>query len=152
MFRQIASRGQSAVRNIVPALTSKNQLSTSARLMSRKEETDEEFDARYEAFFNHPEIDGWQIRRGLNDLHGHDCVPEPPIIIAALKACRRVNDIALAIRALEAIKFKCGPYEKEFWPYITQEITPTLKDLGIPLPEELGYDKPELALRDVYEL
>jgi cytochrome c oxidase subunit 5a len=26
-------------------------------------ETDAEFDARYEAFFNRPDIDGWEIRK-----------------------------------------------------------------------------------------
>ena len=37
-------------------------------------------------------------------MQGHDLVPEPKIIIAALRACRRVNDYALAVRLLEAIK------------------------------------------------
>ena len=32
-----------------------------------------------------------------------------------------------------------------------QEIRPTLDELGISTPEELGYDKPELALKSVYE-
>ena len=36
-------------------------------------------------------------------LQGEDLVPEPKIIIAALHACRRVSDYALAIRYLEAI-------------------------------------------------
>jgi cytochrome c oxidase subunit 5a len=33
-----------------------------------------------------------------------------------------------------------------------QEIGPTLKELGIDTPEELGYDKPELAIKDVYDM
>ena len=33
-------------------------------------ETDEEFDARYEAFFNRPDIDHWEIRKAMNDLAG----------------------------------------------------------------------------------
>ena len=37
-------------------------------------------------------------------LQGYDLVPEPKIIIAAMKACRRVNDYAMAVRYLEAIK------------------------------------------------
>jgi len=33
-----------------------------ARFMSSKsEETDAEFDARYEAYFNRPDIDGWEV-------------------------------------------------------------------------------------------
>ena len=29
---------------------------------SHSNETDEEFDKRYEAYFNRPEIDGWEAR------------------------------------------------------------------------------------------
>ncbi|XP_014289249.1 cytochrome c oxidase subunit 5A, mitochondrial [Halyomorpha halys] len=115
-------------------------------------ESDEEFDARYEAFFNNPSIDGWDVRKAMNDLCGMDLVPEPRIITAALKACRRVNDYALAIRFLEAVKFKCGPKVQEVYPYILHEIKPTLDELGIDTPEKLGYDKPELALSNVYDI
>lgn len=115
-------------------------------------ESDEAFDARYETFFSRPDIDGWEIRKAMNDLQGEDLVPEPKIIIAALKACRRVNDYALAVRYLEAVKDKCGGRVNEIWPYIKQEIKPTLDDLGILTPEEMGYNKPELALKDVYDM
>jgi cytochrome c oxidase subunit 5a len=47
---------------------------------------------------------------------------------------------------------KCGGRLKEIWPYIRQEIKPTLDDLGILTPEEMGYDKPELALKDVMDM
>merc|ERR1711976_352859 len=115
-------------------------------------ETAEEFDARYENFFNRPDIDGWEIRKAMNDLQGEDLVPEPKIIIAAMRACRRVNDYALAVRYLEAVQEKCGNRVKEIWPYIKQEIKPTLDELGILTPEEMGYDRPELALKDVYDM
>ncbi|PVD20035.1 hypothetical protein C0Q70_20529 [Pomacea canaliculata] len=69
-----------------------------------------------------------------------------------MKACRRVNDYALAVRYLEAIQDKCGGRVKEVWPYIKQEIKPTLDELGILTPEEMGYDRPELALKDVYDM
>lgn len=85
-------------------------------------------------------------------LLGMDLVPEPKIICAALRACRRLNDYALAIRFLECVKDKCGPYTKTIYPYIIQEIRPTLDELGINTPEELGYDKPELALVAPYEM
>ena len=71
---------------------------------SHTQETDEEFDRRFEHFFSRPDIDGWEIRNAVNDLQGYDLVPEPKIVIAALKACRRVNDYALAVRFLEALK------------------------------------------------
>ncbi|KFM67562.1 Cytochrome c oxidase subunit 5A, mitochondrial, partial [Stegodyphus mimosarum] len=121
------------------------------RYSSKKEETDEEFDARYEAYFNRPDIDEWEIRKAMNDLQGMDLVPEPKIIIAALKACRRLNDYALAVRFLEGVKDKCGSRVKEIYPYLLQEIRPTLDDLGILTPEEMGYDKPELYCPDVFE-
>lgn len=47
---------------------------------------------------------------------------------------------------------KCGGRVKEVWPYIKQEIKPTLDELGILTPEEMGYDRPELALKDVYDM
>lgn len=41
---------------------------------------------------------------GMNTLIGYDLVPEPKILEAALKACRRLDDLASAIRILEAVK------------------------------------------------
>lgn len=147
MFRNIA-RTSFSIRNFMALQVNKPHSAVlSVRTMSKKQtETDEEFDARYEAYFNRKDIDGWEIRKAMTDLHGMDLVPEPKIIIAALKACRRVNDFALAIRYLESLKFKCGTKAKEIYPYIIQEIRPTLTELGINTPEELGYDKPELFL------
>ena len=89
-------------------------------MSSKVDETDEEFDARYEAYFNRPDIDGWEVRKAMHDLTGMDLVPEPKIVAAALRACRRINDYALTTRFLEVIKNKCGPKEKEIWPYMIQ--------------------------------
>ena len=59
---------------------------STVRLMSSHgvQETDAEFDARYEAFFNRPDIDGWEIRKAMGDLAGMDLVPEPTIVAAGL--------------------------------------------------------------------
>ncbi len=43
---------------------------------------------------------------------------------------------------------KAGPQAGTIYPYIINEIRPTLDELGISTPEEMGYDKPELALKD----
>ncbi|KAL8570835.1 hypothetical protein ACOMHN_006984 [Nucella lapillus] len=115
-------------------------------------ETDEAFDARYENYLSREDIDGWELRKAMNDLQGEDLVPEPKLIIAAMKACRRINDYALAVRYLEAVKDKCGGRVNEIWPYLKQEIKPSLDELGILTPEEMNYDKPELALKDVYDM
>jgi cytochrome c oxidase subunit 5a len=106
---------------------------------------------RYECFFNREDIDGWDIRQGMNDLLGYDAVPEPPVIIAALQACRRMNDYAMTVRFLEAVKNKCGNQVNQIYPYIVQEIAPTLCELGCDLPETLCYHKPELFLKSVFE-
>jgi len=103
-------------------------------------------------FLNDPEHDGWDIRQCFNYLHCQDAVPDPEVIKVALNACRRVNDFALGVRFLEAVKMKCAADVKKFWPYIVQEIGPHCKELGMPLPEELGYDKPELWLPNPYDI
>ena len=56
----------------------------------------------------------------MNDLSGMDLIPEPKIIIAALHACRRLDDYALAVRFLETVKDKCGSKVNEIYPYILQ--------------------------------
>lgn len=88
-------------------------------------------------YFNREDIDSWELRTGLNDLYGHDLVPEPKIVVAMLQAARRTDDIAMTVRVLEAVKEKSGR-KKEIYAYILQEIKPTLEELGISTPEELG--------------
>ncbi|BES93602.1 cytochrome C oxidase [Nesidiocoris tenuis] len=116
------------------------------------DDNENDFICKYEAYFNRGEIDGWEVRRALDQLHGMDLVPDPRIINAALKACRRINDYALAVRCLESVRFKCADNLDKFWPYIYQEIQPTLEELGVETPEQLGYHKPELALKSVYDM
>lgn len=111
------------------------------------EETPEEFDKRYLDYFSRPDIDGWELRKGINDMQNFDLIPEPKIVIAVLQACRRINDHSLAVRYLEAVQRKAN-YKKEIVDYLMKEIRPTLNELGISTPEEMGYDEPELALGD----
>ena len=85
-------------------------------------------------------------------MHGHDSFPEPKIVMAALEACKRVNDHSLAVRYLESLKYKAGSDAKVIYPWLIQEIRPTLDKLGISTPEELGYDKPEFGIKSVYEM
>jgi len=135
-------------RNI-PVVTNVN---VNVRKFSTKVESDEEFDRRYIDYFNRADIDGWEIRKGMADLVAMDLVPEPEIVAAALRACRRVNDFSLTTRILEVVKIKCGDREAEYWPYMMQELQPTLVELGIPTLADIGYDKPELALPNPYEI
>ncbi|KAG7242602.1 hypothetical protein INR49_020315 [Caranx melampygus] len=122
MFRAVFRLSATGARSLA-----RSRPCYSAPLASRcyshgKVETDEEFDAR------------------MNTLIGYDLVPEPKILDSALRACRRLNDLASAIRILEAVKEKAGP-RKDIYPYVIQELKPTLTELGISTPEELGIDK-----------
>ena len=65
----------------------------------------------------------------MADLVAMDLVPEPTILAAALRACRRVNDYSLTTRILEITKVKCADNEAEFWPYIMQ-VTPIISSLS----------------------
>lgn len=69
MLRFVAGRAVNAARGVmVPRVAAVGMQIT--RSSHGKEETDEEFDARYEAFFNRPDIDNWEIRKAMNDLAG----------------------------------------------------------------------------------
>lgn len=50
----------------------------------------------------------------MNTLIGYDLVPEPKILEAALKACRRLNDLGSAIRILEAVKVGAVLFKQMF--------------------------------------
>ena len=97
----------------------------------------EDFDKRWEDYFNNEKLDDWELRQGINKLNGLDLVPEPKIVVAMIKAARRLNDIAMAIRILETVKEKAAG-NQEIYSYILQEIKPTLDELGLNTPEELG--------------
>ena len=42
-------------------------------------------------------------QRNLNNAFAYDLVPSPSVIIAALKAARRVNDFPTAVRIFEGV-------------------------------------------------
>ncbi|ALC47021.1 CoVa [Drosophila busckii] len=149
MFRVTVGKVANAMRGTVGITSSRV---VAVRYSHGAEESAEDFDKRYEKYFNRDGIDGWEIRKGMNDLLGMDLVPSPKIIESGLRACRRVNDIALAIRWMEGCKDKCGDQKATLYPYLLERVTPTLKELGIPTIEELGYDKPELALKSVFDM
>ncbi|XP_034391626.1 cytochrome c oxidase subunit 5A, mitochondrial-like [Cyclopterus lumpus] len=140
MFRAAVRLSVSSVRSLTRTQPGCKALLALRCYSHGKPETDEEFDARWITYFNKSDIDAWELRKGMNTLIGYDLVPEPKILEAALRACRRLNDLASAIRILEAVKDKSGPH-KDIYPYLLQELKPTLEELGISTPEELGIDK-----------
>ncbi|XP_061621388.1 cytochrome c oxidase subunit 5A, mitochondrial-like [Phyllopteryx taeniolatus] len=137
VFRLPATGARTLATRFRPGLT----VPVASRCYSHaKVETDEEFDARWVTYFNKPDIDAWELKKGMNTLIGYDLVPEAKILDSALRACRRLNDLASAIRILEAVKDKAGPH-RDIYPYLIQELKPTLEELCISTPEELGIDK-----------
>lgn len=146
MLRSVISRLSTVRALVLPSTSSVRSMSSHGPV-----ETDEEFDARYIAYLSRSDIDGWELRKAVNDLCGMDLVMDPKILIAALHACRRLNDYSATTRLLEAVQWSCG-HHKDIWPYVLQEIKPTLNELGISTPAELGYDKPELHLESAHQL
>ena len=102
-----------------------------------QEQKDEIMDQEWVDYFNQSDIDKWLLRNGYNKLYGLDLVPEPKILVSVLNACRRLSDFPSAIRVLESIKLKSSG-NPEIYDYVIQELKPTLTELGIPTPEELG--------------
>jgi cytochrome c oxidase subunit 5a len=100
------------------------------------EETYEEYTQRYMKFFNEEADDMFELSRGLNNAFCTDIVPAPEVLVAALKAARRLNSFSIAARVVQALREKIQD-EKIYKEYLT-ELEPTLKELGVPTPEELG--------------
>ena len=64
-------------------------------------------------------------------------MPEPRIVVAMLKAAKRLNDVPMAVRILEAVKEKAAG-DQRIYTYIIGAVKPTLEELGLNTPEELG--------------
>jgi len=104
------------------------------RRSEHAEETFEEFTARFEKEFDGVQ-DVFELQRNLNNAFAYDLVPSPSVVAAALKAARRVNDFATAVRIFEGIKAKVenkGQYEQ----YL-DELKPLREELGVPLKEDM---------------
>lgn len=91
-------RARPAVQRVAPVFA---RPSSSAH----GQETFETFNERYVQFFKDAE-DLFEVQRGLNNCFAHDLVPAPSVIEAALRASRRVNDYATAVRIFEGISEK----------------------------------------------
>ncbi|BFZ59927.1 Cytochrome c oxidase subunit 6 [Saitoella coloradoensis] len=98
------------------------------------EEDFDSFNARYTKFFEECE-DVFELQRGLNNSFSYDLVPSPETVTSALKAARRINDYATAVRVFEGLKQKVEN-KTQYQAYV-DELAPIRKELGIELPEEL---------------
>ncbi|KAJ3562228.1 hypothetical protein NP233_g9706 [Leucocoprinus birnbaumii] len=98
------------------------------------QESFESFSERYVNFFQNAE-DLFEVQRGLNNCFAHDLVPSPEVVEAAVRAARRVNDYATAIRIFEGVKEKVE--NKQQYELYLQELKPLREELGLTLKEEL---------------
>lgn len=92
------------------------------------QETFESFSERYVNFFQSAQ-DLFEVQRGLNNCFAHDLVPSPAVVEAALRASRRVNDYATAVRVLEGVKEKVE--NKQQYQAYLEELKPVREELGM---------------------
>lgn len=80
--------------------------------------------------------DDFELERGLNHIFSTDWVPSVEVIADALRASRKMNTFATAVRILEALEGKAhnkGQYDQ----YI-KELKPLLEELGVVEKKDLG--------------
>ncbi|KAG0874225.1 hypothetical protein G6F15_010660 [Rhizopus arrhizus] len=112
-----------------------------------EDESFESFTERYVKFFDGVE-DLFELQRGLNNAFAYDLVPAPSVIESALKASRRVNDFATAVRVFEGLKDKVEN-EGQYKQYL-EELAPIRQELGVLTKEELMcYDTYQPAAVDI---
>ncbi len=92
------------------------------------QETFEAFTERYVNFFQTAE-DLFEVQRGLNNCFAHDLVPAPAVVESALRASRRVNDFATAVRIFEGVKEKVEN-KAQYQAYL-DELKPVREELGM---------------------
>ena len=80
--------------------------------------------------------DDFELERGLNHIFAADWVPSVELIAEAIKASRRLNTFATAVRILEGLEEKS--YKKEQYQAYIKELKPLLEELGVPERSELG--------------
>lgn len=100
-----------------------------ARMASHahEQETFESFTERYVSFFQSAE-DLFEVQRGLNNCFAHDLVPAPAVVEAALRAARRVNDFATAVRVFEGVREKVE--NKQQYQQYLDELKGVREELG----------------------
>ncbi|KAK3073293.1 Cytochrome c oxidase subunit 6 [Teratosphaeriaceae sp. CCFEE 6253] len=98
------------------------------------EESFEEFTARYEKEFDQVQ-DVFELQRNLNNAFAYDLVPSTAVIIAALRAARRVNDFPTAVRIFEGIRAKVENVS-QYNEYLA-ELKTQREEMGVVLKEDL---------------
>lgn len=97
-----------------------------------------DYDAFVEQWHTHFKTveDDFELERGLNHIFAADWVPSIDVITEALKASRRLNTFATAVRILEALEEKA--YKKEQYQAYIKELKPLLDEYGVVERSALG--------------
>lgn len=101
------------------------------------EQAEAMYDQKWLDYFNQPELDTWEMHYGIHHIYGDDAVPKPEVVSAMLRACRRLNDFPLTVRVFEIVYDKCD-FDRELFNWVVQGCQPTIDELGLSLPEEIG--------------
>jgi cytochrome c oxidase subunit 5a len=80
--------------------------------------------------------DDFELERGLNHIFAADWVPAVEVLEEAIKASRRLNSFATAVRILESLEEKV--YKKEQYQVYLRELQPLLDEYGIVDKKALG--------------
>ena len=154
MLRIAASRLSQALPRVLPrALPRTRAIQTSAAVSSHlpegnfgavyhypsvaDTEAEAEYDRKWLDYFNQEDLDAWELHFGIHHLYGDDAAPKPEVVAAMLRAARRLNDFPLTVRIFELLYEKCN-WDRELFNYVTEAIQPTINELGLSLPEEIG--------------
>ncbi|KAI7863328.1 COX5A-domain-containing protein [Spinellus fusiger] len=113
----------------VRSMTARPSMVMGKRLYSgHEDESFEAYTTRYVKFFDGVD-DLFELQRGLNNAFAYDLVPAPTVVESALKAARRVNDFATAVRIFEGLRDKVEN-DKQYQQYLT-ELEPLMQELGV---------------------
>ncbi len=80
--------------------------------------------------------DNFELERGLNHIFAADWVPSLEVIEEAIKASRRLNTFATAVRILEGLENKA--YKPEQYHEYLRHLSPLLKEYGVVEKKDLG--------------
>lgn len=95
-----------------------------------------EFERHWIYFFKHRAFDSFEVQRGLNNCFSYDMVPTVSVLEEALRACRRVDSLATALRLYGAMRDKLTK-ESDYDDY-KKALQPVMDELGVIAPEDFG--------------
>ncbi|KAJ3192197.1 Cytochrome c oxidase subunit 5A [Irineochytrium annulatum] len=130
---------------VLPSLLTRTPLLSHTRAYSAELDpaNSKDYDAyvaHWRAHFQQPELDDFELERGLNHIFAQDWCPSVELVHDAILACRRLNTFATAVRVLEAVEHKTN--KKEQYQAYLAHLKPTLDDLGVVDKHAFGEMKP----------